>query len=182
MILRRFRLGLILFAVLFTALIVGNPATATAEPAASQPGVGASGLPLPRFVSLSSSRVNLRMGPGRQYPIAWILLRRHLPVEVIGEFEHWRKIRERSGEVGWVHKSMLSGKRMGLVISNGNTGEMTPAYAQAGEGKPVLMAEGGAIGEISKCRGEWCAIDFEKARGWMHRENLWGVYPTEDIE
>lgn len=172
----RFGPGLILVALLLSA-----PAMAAPEPAA-QPGVGVSGLPIPRFVSITSARVNLRMGPGRQYPIAWILQRRHLPVEIVEEFEHWRKIRERSGEVGWVHKTMLSGKRMGLVINSSKTGELTPAYAKAGAGKPVLMAEAGAIGEISRCQGDWCAIRFENSKGWMHRDNLWGVYPTEEFE
>ncbi len=178
----RFRLGLVLLAVLFTAPVLGEPGTASPEPAEAQSGAGVSGLPIPRFVSITSAHVNLRMGPGRQYPISWILQRRHLPVEVVGEFEHWRKIRERSGEVGWVHKTMLSGKRMGLVITSSKTGELTPAYAEAGVGKPVLMAEAGAIGEINRCQGDWCAIRFGKNKGWMHRDNLWGVYPAEEFE
>ena len=171
--------GLMLMAALLAAPAFAAPdQTATAP----QPGASISGLPLPRFVSMTAARANLRKGPGRQYPIAWILQRRHLPVEIIGEFEHWRKIRERSGEVGWVHKTMLSGKRMGLVIGNSKTGELTPAYAGPEVGKPVLMAEGGAIGAISQCKGDWCAIRFEKAEGWMRREELWGVYPGEMIE
>ncbi len=156
--------------------------TGRTEREATQNGVGASGLPIPRFVSITAARVNLRKGPGRQYPIAWILLRRHLPVEVIGEFEHWRRIRDRSGEVGWVHKSMLDGKRTGMVISDSKAGELVPAYAAAGSGKTVLMAEAGAIGEITHCQDAWCAVRFERASGWMRRDNLWGVYPGEEIE
>src|SRR5690606_10459998 len=40
-----------------------NPAYAQAA------AVGPSGLPLPRFVSLKSGRVNLRIGPGLNYPV-----------------------------------------------------------------------------------------------------------------
>lgn len=158
-----------------------SPVLAAPDTPAPTASAKMSGLPLPRFVSITAARVNLRVGPGRQYPISWILLRRHLPVEIIGEFEHWRKIRERSGEVGWVHKTMLSGKRMGLVITNSTTDELTPAYKEAGLGKPVLMAEDGAIGEISQCKGDWCAIQFEKSGGWIKRDNLWGVYPAEEF-
>ena len=172
---------LILLTLLFSSPVLAEPAAAP-KPAAEQSGVGVSGLPIPRFVSITAARVNLRMGPGRQYPISWILQRRHLPVEIVEEFEHWRKIRERSGEVGWVHKTMLSGKRMGMVITSGKTGELTPAYAKAEVGKPVLMAEAGAIGEISQCQGDWCAIKFQKAEGWMCRDNLWGTYPAEEFE
>lgn len=170
--------------IVLTALFMGPGFAApdTGRSAAAEVNASVSGLPLPRFVSISSARVNLRVGPGRQFPITWILQRRHLPVEVIGEFEHWRKIRERSGEVGWVHKTMLSGKRMGMVMGNSKTGELTPAYGDAAPGKPTLMAQDGAIGEITTCRLEWCAIQFEKARGWMRRENLWGVYPAEEFK
>ncbi len=172
---------LIILALLFASSAQAEPSVATGT-VAEQSGVGLSGLPIPRFVSITAARVNLRMGPGRQYPIAWILQRRHLPVEIVEEFEHWRKIRERSGEVGWVHKTMLSGKRMGLVINGSKTGELTPAYAEASESKPIMMAEAGAIGEISQCQGEWCAIRFEKRNAWMRRDTLWGVYPGEEFE
>lgn len=179
----RFGSGLIVLTALLMGPAFGAPDTG--PPVAAEASANVSGLPIPRFVSISSARVNLRVGPGRQFPITWILQRRHLPVEVIGEFEHWRKIRERSGEVGWVHKTMLSGKRMGMVIGSskgsGKSGELTPAYNDAAPGRATLMAQDGAIGEISTCKLDWCAIQFEKARGWMRRENLWGVYPTEEF-
>ena len=73
------------------------------------------GLPLPRFVSLRASEVNMRTGPGVRYPIQWKLVYRHMPVEIVAEFENWRKIREWEGSVGWVHKSMLSGQRWVII-------------------------------------------------------------------
>jgi len=30
------------------------------------------GLPVPRYVSLRSSKINLRSGPGMNYPIQWV--------------------------------------------------------------------------------------------------------------
>jgi SH3-like domain-containing protein len=173
---------MVLLILLMISTAAGLAAEAPAEPANVPATMGASGLPIPRFVSITAARVNLRMGPGRQYPIAWILQRRHLPVEIIDEFEHWRKIREQSGSVGWVHKTMLSGKRMGLVIANGNAGELSPVYPKNSLGRPAMMAETGAIGEISQCSEEWCAIRFEQGNGWMRRDNLWGLYPGEEIE
>lgn len=177
--------------LLAACLLLPAPATAqTAKSAAPVTTTGVSGLALPRFVSVTASRANLRKGPGRQYPIDWILQRRNLPVEIIGEYEHWRKIRERSGEVGWVHKTMLSGKRTGQVIAEGKTGTLLTAYATPGADatgdakiagpKPVLLAEPGAIGEILACTPEWCQLKFKEGKGWLRRENLWGVYPGEE--
>ena len=86
-------------------------------PAAAQSAVGTeTQLPLPRFVSLRSNEINLRTGPGSNYPIVWIYQRRGMPVEVVAEFESWRKIRDWQGTVGWVHQSMLDGRRGALVI------------------------------------------------------------------
>jgi SH3-like domain-containing protein len=70
---------------------------------------------LPRFVSLRASEVNLRTGPGIRYPIEWVFKRRDLPVEVVDEFESWRRIRDWEGTLGWVHQSMLRGRRTALV-------------------------------------------------------------------
>ena len=68
------------------------------------------GLPMPRFVSLKSEKVNLRHGPGKRYPINWILVYKHMPVEIIAEFKDWRKVREWQGSVGWIKKTQLSKK------------------------------------------------------------------------
>jgi len=177
-----FRAAVIVLALLLLNPAQGQEANPPEEPSNSAASTGASGLPIPRFVSLTAAHVNLRAGPGRQYPIAWILQRRHLPVEIIEEFEHWRRIREQSGGVGWVHKTMLSGKRTGLVIADGKNSELVPVYPKDAPGQPVMMAETGAIGGISQCSAEWCAIRFEQGKGWVRRNNLWGLYPGEEVK
>src|SRR5919106_133867 len=85
-----------------------------APPAFGQAG-RTTGLPLPRFVSLGSDEVNLRFGPGETYPIAWILTREGLPVEIVEEFDTWRKVRLHDGDFGWIHGSLLSSRRTVLV-------------------------------------------------------------------
>lgn len=178
----KFRTAVVLLVILLLNPAHGQEAARPGEPSNSAASTGASGLPIPRFVSLTAAHVNLRAGPGRQYPIAWVLQRRHLPVEVIEEFEYWRRIREQSGGVGWVHKTMLSGKRTGLVIADGKNGELVPIYPKDAPGKPVMMAEAGAIGGVTQCNAEWCAIRFEQGKGWIRRDNLWGLYPGEEIK
>jgi SH3-like domain-containing protein len=79
------------------------------------------GLALPRFVSLRSDEVNLRTGPGTNYPVEWVYVRRGLPVEIIAEFDNWRKVRDIEGTVGWIHKSLLSGKRMAVILGEEET-------------------------------------------------------------
>ncbi len=94
-----------------------------AEEESGQSGLSG-GLPLPRFVSIAVAKANMRKGPGRRYPIDWVLVRRHLPVEVIEEFENWRKVRDRSGQAGWVHKAMISGKRSAIITRDDGSSEL----------------------------------------------------------
>ena len=71
--------------------------------------------PLPRYVSLASDQVYVRAGPGSRYPIQWEFRKKGLPVEIVLEFDTWRKIKDYEGQEGWVHQSLLSGRRTGLI-------------------------------------------------------------------
>jgi len=68
----------------------------------------ASGLPVPRYVSLKSDHVNVRAGPTKDNDVAWVYTRSGLPVEITAEFENWRRVRDSEGAEGWVYHSMLS--------------------------------------------------------------------------
>src|SRR5215471_15023976 len=115
----------VLGAVVLVSAVLGAASGLAAQPAAEPQSLGASGLALPRFVSLKSDRVNLRQGPGTDYPTSWIFRRAGLPVEVLKEFEGWRQIRDSEGTTGWVLGSMLSGRRTAILrpwdIKSGQT-------------------------------------------------------------
>jgi SH3-like domain-containing protein len=176
-----FRLFALAPAVL-AALLWSAPTPRGDEPKTTKPETltrpsrpGRTGLPLPRFVSLRSGEVNLRTGPGVRYPIDWVYRRRHLPVEVIDEFDTWRRIRDWQGTVGWVHQSMLQGRRTILVV-----GERRLIYRDPQDDAPGLAyAEPGAIGRLSTCRGDWCEIDIKGFTGWLRRSDFFGVYDDE---
>src|ERR1700757_4096765 len=86
-----------------------------------------SGLPLPRFASLRSDEVNVRTGPGTRYPVDWVFKRKGMPVEIVAEFENWRKNRDLQGASGWVHQSLLTGKRSFLIASKAASLHKTPS-------------------------------------------------------
>ncbi|MBK20605.1 MAG: hypothetical protein CMM52_17375 [Rhodospirillaceae bacterium] len=136
------------------------------------------GLPLPRFVSLRASEVNLRTGPGTRYPVEWVLIYRHMPVEIIAEFENWRKVREWQGNIGWVHKSMLSGQRWVIV----KKGKQDLRRAAKPDSPKIARIEKKVIGRVEKCNTSWCKIDFSGYTGWMRHNQIWGVYPGEAIK
>ncbi len=134
--------------------------------------------PLPRFVSLRSDKINLRTGPGTNYPVEWVYTRRRMPVEVTAEFENWRKIRDWKGTEGWVHQSMIDGRRTALVVG----GIRVLRLAAADESGPVARVEPGVIGLILECDPDWCRIEVDGYLGWLRRDAFHGVYPDERIE
>ena len=155
------------------------PAKARREKPPPEPGKGAStGMPVPRFVSLGSDKVNVRSGPGDRYPIVWQFVRRSLPVEITAEYEHWRRIRDSDGSEGWVHKSLLSGRRYALV-----TGAVRNFYGEPSRDSEVVMqAEPGVQGRVLSCKGPWCRMEVSGHRGWIQRAQLWGVYADEVVD
>jgi SH3-like domain-containing protein len=145
-------------------------------PAWSQAG-RSTGLPVPRFVSLASDRVNVRFGPGKQYPINWVFARKELPVEIIAEFDTWRKIRDSEGEEGWIHSSLLSSRRTIMVTGQVRDLRRTPSA----DARVVLRAEPGVIGSLFDCEENWCRVEIEGRRGWLQRDEFWGTRPGEIV-
>ncbi len=135
-------------------------------------------LPVPRFVTLGADEVNVRTGPGIRYPIRFILKKDGLPVEIIKEFDVWRQIRDMEGGSGWVHQSLLSGKRAAIVKGNMQTLYKKPATTA----RPVVKLEPGVIAGLDRCDKEWCYLKVASYKGWIRRENLWGVYADENVK
>lgn len=137
-------------------------------------------LPIPRFVSLRSSQVNMRSGPGVRYPVTWIYMRRDLPVEITAEFETWRKIKDIDGAEGWVHQSMVTGRRMAQIRADGTR---LRSSADDNSGNAAIL-QAGVQGKIRRCpvNSDFCEIEVENYDGWVRRGEVWGVYKNEGIE
>lgn len=176
--------GLFLAAMAAFALVAGAAGTQGAD--GVRPGgtrTGPSGLLLPRFVSLKSSRVNVRKGPSLDHPVAWEFKRAGLPVEVVNEFENWRRVRDSEGSEGWVFHSLLSGRRTVLVAPWMAKTEAVALRVRASAGSGVIARlEPGVLGSVLSCDGAWCRISVDPVSGWIEQERLWGVYRDERIE
>lgn len=137
-----------------------------------------SGLPVPRFVSLAADEVNMRTGPGVRYPVQWVYVHKNLPVEVIAEYDTWRKVRDIEGAEGWIHRAMLSNRRSAMI-----RGEEVTMRQDASEQSPaVARLTEGVVALIERCDMTYCRISVQGYSGWVQRRALWGLYDAEAIE
>lgn len=133
-------------------------------------------LPIPRFVSLKAGEGNARRGPSLSHRIDWVFTRRHMPLRVIGEYGHWRRVQDRDGASGWMHYSLLSGARTVIVEKDSLPLLVKPDP----ESSARAILESNVIARLDECVGDWCRITADRYRGWVPRQALWGV--TENDE
>jgi SH3-like domain-containing protein len=163
-------------------LAAGFPAIEAAHAANDVAAGSASGLPVPRFVSLKSDRVNVRSGPHKDQDVRWVYTRAGMPVEVTAEFENWRRIRDSEGAEGWVYHSLLSGRRTAVVMTKAKD-ELVSLYDSADVETPVVAKlQPGVQATIKSCTGQWCRVSGKGFDGWMQQERLWGAYPNEKVD
>ncbi len=137
-----------------------------------------SGLTIPRYVSLKSGEVNVRVGPGKRYPIRYVYKRAGLPVQIIEEFAHWRKIKDFEGASGWVHKGMVSGDRTAMIMDKLQNLYSRPEVSD----QPVMRAEATVIGHLRACLPDWCLMEITQRDGWIRKADIWGVSREEVFE
>jgi SH3-like domain-containing protein len=180
-----------------TATTAGAPpalARLTAAPAAPAPQTGpapetgaatadprvgpVTGFPLPRYVSIKASEANARRGPSRSHRIDWVFQRRNMPVMIVAEHGHWRRVVDRDGAGGWVHYTLLSGVRTAIVEA-----DRVALHARPDRNAMIRAeAERGVVGELRECRPTWCEMEVGGYRGWVEARSLWGVDPGETFD
>ncbi|MGL4405145.1 MAG: SH3 domain-containing protein [Notoacmeibacter sp.] len=179
------------------AVALGAETTASIAPGSAK--LGASGLPLPRFASLKSANINVRVGPSKENAILWNYVKAGLPVEIVLEFDTWRKIRDSEGVEGWVSQAMLSGRRTATVEPGfaKKTGDITsiieadtsqpeltvPLFTKPDDkSRRIALLEPGVNVDVITCDAEWCSVTAGAYGGWIEKTRIWGVYASETID
>ena len=122
------------------------------------------------FASIKSNKANLRVGPGVNYPIDWIYIKKTLPVKVIDKYEQWRKIQDIDNTIGWIHQNLLTSKRY-LIIT-----EDTQIHSDGSKPSQVIAKiDARVIVKLKKCQNEWCNIEVQNIKGLINKDYIWGV-------
>ena len=123
------------------------------------------------FLTLRNDKVNLRQGPSFEYPIKLFYKKKFLPVLVQDSFENFRKIRDHENNTGWVHVSQLSKKKAAITIEDDQLLFDRPSIYST----PSAVLKKGKLCKIKKCKDNWCKIQVENFKGWVKKDNLWGL-------
>lgn len=149
----------------------------------AQAAKGPSGLPLPRFVSLKAKSVNLRVGPSVDYAVAWRYMKSGVPVEIIQEYDNWRRIRDADGTEGWVNQALLSGERTAVAAPwmRGKGEDIYVNMRREALPNATLIAkiQPGVVIKVGECNGDWCRAEVDGTAGWVSQNEIWGAYPGE---
>ena len=137
------------------------------------------GLEIPRYVSLKSNDANIRVGPSKNYPIEIKYIKKNYPLKVLEEYEEWRKVEDFKKNIGWIHKSLISGTRTGIVLSND---DKTIKLLNTLDGDIIGEIGKGNIVSLEKCKTDWCLISSGNYKGWIDKKYIWGVKEKEIIK
>ena len=132
-------------------------------------------LPIPRYVSLKVKEANARRGPSLSHKIDWIYKRKNMPLEIYGEYENWRRVRDFEGLGGWVHYTLLSGIRFVLVKNELLEMRLLPTI----DAQVIAKIPQHNIATLDKCTEDWCRITDDGYKGWVPKSGIWGVYDSE---
>ena len=130
----------------------------------------------PHYASLRRDKAYLREGPSYAHKILWIYQHKDYPVRVIASFDAWRRVKDVTGTVGWMHHTQLSDRRTVLFIGFTKSALRDDASPTA---KVVAYAQPGVVAALKACEPSFCEVEASGADGWVDRRNIWGVDANE---
>tara|TARA_B100000035_G_scaffold46214_1_gene34969 strand:+ start:1351 stop:1803 length:453 start_codon:yes stop_codon:yes gene_type:complete len=123
-----------------------------------------------KFLSLKKNKVNVRYGPGFDFPIKYIYKKINLPIKQIDKKENFRRIIDYKKNSGWIHISQLK-KVNSVITENDKILFKKPTIFS----EPIANIKKGRLLIIKKCENEWCKAETDIFKGWIKKNNLWGV-------
>ena len=122
------------------------------------------------FLSLKKSKVNVRYGPGFEYPVKYIYKKIDLPIKQIDKKENFRRIIDLKNNSGWIHVSQLK-KANSIIPKKDKILFSKPTNFS----KPLAKIEKGRILSVQICNVGWCKIKTGNLKGWIKIGNIWGI-------
>ena len=122
------------------------------------------------YLALKNNKVNVRYGPGFDYPIKYIYIKKNLPLKIIDKKENFRRIIDFKKNSGWVHISQLKKKKSFILLEDKVLFSKPTKYS-----KPIIKIAKGRLLVVKKCKKIWCRVKTDNYLGWLKTDNIWGL-------
>ena len=123
------------------------------------------------YLTLKYNKVNVRYGPGRDYPIKYVYKKKNLPVKIIDKKENFRKIIDFKKNSGWIHISQLKKNKSFILLEDQILFSKPTKHS-----KPLFKIGKGRLLIVKKCKKKWCRVKTENFLGWVKINEIWGLY------
>ena len=123
------------------------------------------------YLILKNNEVNVRYGPGFDYPIKYVYKKKNLPIKVIDKKENFRRIIDFKKNSGWIHVSQLKKGKSFILLKDQILFSKPTRYS-----KPIIKIAKGRLLLVKKCKNKWCKVKTEDYLGWIVTNNIWGTY------
>jgi SH3-like domain-containing protein len=122
------------------------------------------------YLSLKKNKVNVRYGPSFDFPVKYVYKKINFPVKQIDKKENFRRIIDIKNNSGWIHVSQL--RKINSTIA-----EMDKVMFKKSSlfSKPIANIKKGRLLMIKNCEVDWCKVKSENFKGWVNKNNLWGI-------
>ena len=121
------------------------------------------------FLSLKKSKVNVRYGPGFDFPVKFVYRKTNFPVKQIDKKENFRRVIDIKNNSGWIHVSQLKKVNSVIVLKDKVLFKKSSFFS-----KPVAKIKKGRLLIIKTCEDNWCKVKTDNFKGWVNKDNLWG--------
>ena len=122
------------------------------------------------YLALKNNKVNVRYGPGFDYPIKYIYIKKNLPLKIIDKKDNFRRIIDFKKNSGWVHISQLKKKKSFILLEDKILFSKPTKYS-----KPIIKIAKGRLLVVKKCKKIWCKVKTDNYLGWLKTDNVWGL-------
>ena len=123
------------------------------------------------YLILKNNEVNVRYGPGFDYPIKYVYKKKNLPIKVIDKKENFRRIIDFKNNSGWIHTSQLKKGKSLILLKDQILFSKPTKYS-----KPIIKIAKGRLLLVKKCKKKWCKVKTEDYLGWILTNDIWGTY------
>ena len=123
------------------------------------------------YLTLKYNEVNVRYGPGRDYPVKYVYNKKNLPVKVIDKSREWKKIIDFKKNSGWIHETQLKKSKSFILLKDQILFTKPTKHS-----KPLFKIAKGRLLIVKKCKKNWCRVKTQNFLGWVKTNEIWGLY------